>query len=114
MKCGMRKKILFFLKNLLTGARLCSSLYRAGSTMTIRDAIQKELRKRGWSYYRLAKELEGKMPARTIYAYLSGDCDLVSERVSIILETLGLTIKAKSNKKQTNRIIKRNRYKHQQ
>ena len=60
--------------------------------MTIREAIQKELKRRGWSHYRLAKELKEKMPARTVYAYLGEDCDLVSERVSIILETLGLTI----------------------
>ena len=80
----------------LTTALLCSIIYRAGETMTIRKAIHKELHRRGWSYYRLAKELEGKMPARTIYAYLGGECDLVSERVSIILQALGLQIKRKS------------------
>jgi len=92
MKCWLRNFFWNFLKNLLTGARLCSSLYGAGSTMTIREVIQKELRKRGWSRYRLAKELEGKMPARTVYAYLGGECDLVSDRVSIILQALGLRI----------------------
>lgn len=61
----------------------------------IRDEIQKELRERRWSHYRLAKELEGKMPARTVYAYLCGECDLVSERVSIILKVLDLQIKRK-------------------
>ena len=67
--------------------------------MTIREIIRQELQRRGWSYYRLAKELKGKMPARTVYAYLGGDCDLVSERASIILEALGLTITARSNKR---------------
>ena len=86
-------RILDFFKNLLTDAKLCSILHRAGPTMTIRETIQKELRRRGWSHYRLAKELEGKMPARTVYAYLSGKCDLVSDRVSIILQALGLRIK---------------------
>ena len=61
--------------------------------MTIKKAIQDELERRGWSHYRLVKELEGKMPARTIYAYLSGERDLGSARASIILETLGLKIK---------------------
>jgi len=85
-------KILDFFKNLLTTATLCSILHRAGSSMTIRETIQKELCRRGWSHYRLAKKLEGKMPARTVYAYLSGECDLVSDRVSIILQALGLRI----------------------
>ena len=60
--------------------------------MTIREAIQKELKKKKWSVYRLAKELEDEMPARTVYAYLSGQCDLVSDRVSIILQALDLQI----------------------
>ena len=85
-------KSLYFFKNLLTAAKLCSRLCRAGPPMTIRETIQKELRRRGWSHYRFAKELEGKMPARTVYAYLGGECDLVSDRVSIILQALGLRI----------------------
>ena len=60
--------------------------------MTIRQVIQIELQRRGWSRYRLAKEMEGKMPARTVYAYLSDECDLVSERVSIILKVLDLEL----------------------
>ena len=60
--------------------------------MTIRQVIQIELQRRGWSRYRLAKEMEGKMPARTVYAYLSNECDLVSERVSIILKVLDLEL----------------------
>ena len=66
--------------------------------MTIREEIKKELNRRGWSRYRLAKELERKMPARTVYAYLSSRCDLVSDRVSIILQALGLQIKCKTKK----------------
>ena len=61
--------------------------------MTIKKAIEDELKRRGWSRYRLAKELEKKMPARTVYAYLSGERDLSSERASIILNALGLKIK---------------------
>lgn len=87
-----RKDFLFFFKKLLTDAKLCSKIWPMGSSMTIREAIQKELQKRRWSYYRLVKELEGKMPARTVYAYLGGECDLVSDRVSIILQALGLRI----------------------
>jgi hypothetical protein len=61
--------------------------------MTIKKAIEDELKRRGWSRYRLTKELEDKMPARTVYAYLSGERDLSSERVSIILKALGLKIR---------------------
>ncbi|OHB60449.1 MAG: hypothetical protein A2167_09245 [Planctomycetes bacterium RBG_13_46_10] len=61
--------------------------------MTIKQAIENELERRGWSHYRLVKELEGKLHARTVYAYLSGKRDLGSKRASIILETLGLKIK---------------------
>lgn len=63
--------------------------------MTIKQAIQKELIRRGWSHYRLAKEVGGKLPARTVYAYLSGERDLSSNRASIILQALGLQIKRK-------------------
>ena len=61
--------------------------------MTIKKAIEDELERRGWSRYRLTKELEGKMPARTVYAYLSGERDLSSERASKILKALGLKIR---------------------
>lgn len=86
------KRFFVFFKKLLTDAKLCSKIWPMGSSMTIRETIQKELQKRRWSYYRLVKELEGKMPARTVYAYLGGECDLVSDRVSIILQALGLRI----------------------
>ena len=93
------KKISAFLRKFLTAAILCTIVYGMGQAMTIREAIQEELQWRGWSHYRLTKELEGKMPARTVYAYIGGDCDLVSERASIILETLGLTITTGSAKR---------------
>ncbi len=64
-----------------------------GYIMTIKKAIEDELKRRGWSRYRLTKELEGKMPARTVYAYLSGERDLSSERVSKILKALDLKIR---------------------
>ena len=61
--------------------------------MTIKKAIQNELKRRNWTRYRLVKELEGKMPARTVYGFLAGDQDLTTERASIILKALGLKIK---------------------
>ena len=61
--------------------------------MTIKNAIKNELERRGWSHYRLVNKLEGKMPARTVYAFLAGEQDLTTERASIILKALGLKIK---------------------
>ena len=60
--------------------------------MTIRQNILNELERRSWSRYRLAKELDGAIPMSTIYDYLSGKTDLGSDRVSMILIALGLTI----------------------
>ncbi len=60
--------------------------------MTVRETILKELKRRSWSRYRLVKELDGTIPMSTIYDYLSGETDLGSDRVSIILQALGLRI----------------------
>ncbi|MHC4069851.1 MAG: hypothetical protein ACYSR8_09810 [Planctomycetota bacterium] len=90
VKYDNEKKLNF----LLTVAELC---YIMGCMDMIKKAIQAELKQRGWTCYRLSKELEGKLPRRTIYAYLSdkGDCkrDISAERVSVILKVLGLKIK---------------------
>ena len=65
----------------------------------IKKAILTEMKRRGWTCYRLSQELKGKLPQRTVYAYLSGKEDSVNkrdisvERASIILKTLGLKIK---------------------
>ena len=58
----------------------------------IRKAILEELKRRGWSRYRLVQALQGKMPPSTVYQYLSGLTDLNSRRVSMILDTLGMKI----------------------
>ncbi|MFC1738567.1 hypothetical protein ACFL1G_05910 [Planctomycetota bacterium] len=56
------------------------------------------MKRRGWTCYRLSKELEGKLPQRTVYAYLSdkegslNKRDISAERVSVILKVLGLKI----------------------
>ena len=67
--------------------------------MMIREVILKELSDRGWSHYRLAQEVEGKIPARTVYAYLAGERDIASSGASILLQALGLQItKPKSSR----------------
>ncbi len=63
--------------------------------MTIRETIKKQLKRRGWSRYRLVKELDGAIPATSVYEYLRGETDLGSDGVSIILQALGLRITCK-------------------
>ncbi len=69
--------------------------------MTIRQTILKELKSRGWSRYRLIRQLDGAIPMSTIYDYLSGETDLGSDRVSIILKVLELTITKESHVKRS-------------
>ena len=82
--------------SLLTVADLCNIMIHMDM---IKKAIESEMKRRGWTCYRLSKELEGKLPQRTVYAYLSdkegsiNKRDISAERVSIILRALGLKIK---------------------
>ena len=93
------KKFLKFLKKLLTcGAVFRSIVIFRGPTMTIRETIKKELKRRGWSHYRLVKELDGVIPATSIYEYLRGETDIGSDRASIILQALGLRIICKDKR----------------
>jgi hypothetical protein len=65
----------------------------------IKKAILTEMKRRGWTCYRLSQELDGKLPQRTVYAYLSdkekssNKRDISAKRVSVILKVLGLKIK---------------------
>ena len=80
----------------LTTAELCNILMHMDM---IKKAILTEMKRRGWTCYRLSQELKGKLPQRTVYAYLSdkedsaNKRDISVERASIILKTLGLKIK---------------------
>ncbi len=86
------KKVNFF----LTLDELCYIMMRMDM---IKKAILTEIKRRSWTCYRLSKELEGKLPRRTVYAYLSdkegsvNKRDISAERASIILKALGLKIK---------------------
>ena len=100
---SLGKIFLVFWKNILTATLFRSMLICAGPVMTIRKTIQKELKRRDWSYYRLVKELGGTVPPASVYEYLAGKSDLGSERVSIILHTLELKITSKSNVKRGKR-----------
>ncbi len=80
----------------LTIAVLCNIMMRMDM---IKKAILTEMKRRGWTCYRLSQELDGKLPQRTVYAYLSdkeksgNKRDISAKRVSVILKVLGLKIK---------------------
>ncbi len=67
--------------------------------LKIRNIILKEMKRSGLTIYRVAKMVEGKIPQRTVYDYLSGTKDTGTETASIIMDALGLTVTNKSNVK---------------
>ncbi len=69
----------------------------------IREAILKEMRKRNMTIYQVAKLVEGKVPQRTVYAFLTSEKDAKTKTASPILKALGLTITTKSNIKRGRR-----------
>ena len=62
--------------------------------MDIRDTILKKIKKDKLTINQVANlpKVKGKIPRRTVYAYLSGEKDSASRTVSILLDAVGLTI----------------------
>jgi predicted transcriptional regulator len=58
----------------------------------IREAITKCMEGAGLTVYQVAKKVEGKVPMRTVYAFLRGEKDTGTETASEILMALGLRI----------------------
>jgi len=58
----------------------------------IREAILKQMKKRNMTIYQVAKLVEGKLPQRTVYAFLTGEKDAKTKTASIILKAMGLKI----------------------
>ena len=59
----------------------------------LRDTILKRMEELGLTTYRLSKMVEGKIPRRTVYAFISGEFDASSKVVSALMKVLGLGIK---------------------
>jgi len=60
--------------------------------LDLRQAILKQLEQSGLTINQLAKQVDGKVPRRTVYAYLRDEEDSLSKTVSILLEAVGLTV----------------------
>lgn len=64
----------------------------------IRAAVQKELKRRGWSAYKLIRELGGRVKPGTIYGFLRDDepTDITSENLGHIFDVLGWKLPPKA------------------
>ena len=69
----------------------------------IRDTILKRMNELGITTYRLSKMVEGKVPQRTVYAFIKGEFDASTEVASALMDALGLTISVKKNVKRGRR-----------
>ena len=88
---------IFFNRILLDGiVFLCNNI---AVMSKIRESILKQMKKRNMTIYQVSKLVKGKVPQRTVYAYLAGEKDTGSETACILMETLGLTIVEKNNVK---------------
>lgn len=66
------------------------------STMPdFRQLIEAELKRRDWTAYRLAKEVEGKVSPDTVYKFLAGTRKITHEFLEHILEALALEVRRK-------------------
>jgi len=64
----------------------------------VRKIIRKHMQKSCLTTYRLCKMVEGKVPRRTVYDFLSGRTDTTTEVAWILLQALGLQITLKTKK----------------
>jgi len=60
---------------------------------SFREIIVSEVRRRGWSGYRLGKE--SGVPIRTIQSFLAGRADLRMAHIETVCRTLGLELRRK-------------------
>lgn len=63
-----------------------------------RDLIEREIERRGWTKYRLGKELEarGIVQMQRLYSYLRGDSNLRLPDLEKILDFLGFRVEPPS------------------
>ena len=86
-----------------------NAVFRYSRTMSaIRDVILKRMSEMNLTTYKLSKMLEGQVPMRTIYDFISGKSDAGTEVASALMEALGLTITIKRNMKRGKRSRKEN------
>lgn len=58
----------------------------------IRQAILRRMGELGYSTYKVAQLVKGKMCQATVYNFIEGETDIASDRLSSLMEVLQLTI----------------------
>ena len=74
--------------------RVCEILHIM-SMADIRQSILDRMEEFGWTINHVSVLVRGRIPRRTVYAYLTGECDARTEVASVLMEVLGLTITSK-------------------
>ena len=64
----------------------------------VRKAILRQMSSLGLTIYQVSKMVENRIPKRTVYAFLSGEKDTVTETASILMKTLGLKVEIKPDR----------------
>ncbi len=72
----------------------------------IRDTILKQMLKLRLTIHEVSKLVEGKVPQRTVYAFLTGEKDTGTKTASIIMKALGLGMKVEPEKTKTLEVMK--------
>ena len=73
----------------------------SGNMPDIRKSVEKAMKKKGWTTYRLAQALKGKRPGGgtvpqvIVYDFLRGTTTINSGDLGLILDVLGLEIREK-------------------
>jgi hypothetical protein len=61
--------------------------------VNVRQHVLDRLETLGWSHYRLATALKGKVPPAIVYRFLKGESAINSDALGHIFDALKLTIK---------------------
>ena len=64
-----------------------------------RKIILAEMERRGLSHYAIVERIADRIPRRTVYNYLAGVTDMGGERVAILAQELGLTLRYSDGRK---------------
>ena len=63
----------------------------------IREIVIRRMLELGWSSYKLAQKVDGKVAAPSVYDYVKGRTDMPGARIAHILSALGLKISPASD-----------------
>ena len=70
----------------------------------MRNTILNQMNKSGLSTYKISKLVEGKIPQRTVYDFISGKTDTSTKVAWMLMDVLGLTVTTKHNAKRNSKL----------